>query len=117
MSMLDPEEPDRDEVVFDAFVEKMETQCRSLGLYMKDANGGRRPIEQFVLPGTDPLVRPFVAATFLLGDEAFSDRVQHPEKYTDDAILASIEHSTYKDEASRLVEEYKNKGVVLDGDE
>lgn len=114
MEALDEE--DREDQVFRDFIEKMEKFARSLGLYMGGAYGRRRPMEEYVLEGTDQRVMPFVSATFILGDEAFDDRVQHPERYTDDAVLGQIEHATLKLEAEDIMKKFLLTGKVFDDD-
>lgn len=114
MDEVDPNEAD--ETVFTDFIEKMESTARALGLYLQTARGQRQPLEEFVLVGTDPVVRPFVVAQFLLGDEAFSDRVQHPEKYSDEAVMKGMEHATYESEAERIMRRFAESGELFDAD-
>lgn len=95
---------EREEEVFRDFIDKMEEAARKLGLYLNRATGQRQPVDRMVPVGVSVPVRPLVAATFTLGDEAFSDRVQHPERYTDDAMLAGIEEATWRDAARRISE-------------
>lgn len=117
MDEMTPEEEAHDEEVFSTFIEGMEKFARSMGLYMQNATGTRRPIDPFVLAGTDPVVRPFVTASFVLGDEAFSDRVQHPERYTDDAEIRKIEHATVKSEAEEIMRRFAESGRLFGEDD
>lgn len=117
MDEMTPEEEAREEEVFRSFIERMDKFARGLGLYMQGANGSRRPLEESVLVGTDPVRRPFVSASFLLGDEAFSDRVQHPERYSDDAEIRRIEHATVKAEAEEIMRRFAETGKLFGDDD
>lgn len=102
--------------VFNEFISKMESWSRPFGLYLREAQGRRQPLEKYVLVGTDPVKRPFVWAVFTLGDEAFTDRVQHPELYSDEAVLAQIEHATLQSDAERIMAKFLETGEVFDAD-
>lgn len=102
--------PVDDDIVFHKFIEEMEEACRPLGLYLMSSSAGRR---EFDVGGPS---RPLVGLKFIIGDEAFSDRVQHPEKYSDDAMLASMEHGIYEDDARQIAERFA-KGILFEGDE
>lgn len=108
---------ERDEKVFTDFIEGMESWARGLGLYLQHAQGRRHPLEAMALTGTDPVVRPFVGAVFMLGEEAFSERVQHPEKYTDETMLKGMEHATLDAEAERIAQRFLETGKLFDGDD
>lgn len=62
----------------------------------------------------DPSAKLMLRCIFVLGDEAFSDRVQHPERYTDAATIAEIEHATYKADAERILRRLAETGEILD---
>jgi hypothetical protein len=118
--MLDdlPQDPHRqegdDEVIKD-FIEKMEKFARELGLYLDSASGGRVPIPnsgQF-----DDIVRPLVTAKFIIGDEAFTDKVQNPELHTMDATLVQIEHATAMSEAEEIMRRYQESGKLFRSDD
>lgn len=118
MSVQDGDEQDeRDYEVFTEFIEEMEKFGNTIGLYTIRANGKRHPLDDEVLAGFDPVVRPFVAATFMLGDIAFSDEVQNPELYTVDATLAQIEHATHVSEAQEILSRYETTGKLFRSDE
>ena len=110
-------EEERDEKVFTDFIEKMEAFARDMGLYVVTAHGKRMPIDGRVMAGFDPVDRPFVAATFIIGDEAFTDRVQNPQLYTDDAMLAQIEHATRASDAEELLRRYETTGKLFREDD
>lgn len=114
---MDVEEGDGDDKVFDEWIKDMESFSRSLGLYLQSANGARMAIEKHVLVGTDPIVKPLVAATFIVGEEAWSDRVQHPELYSDTAVIATIEHATIMSEADMIRERFLKTGKLFEGDD
>lgn len=115
MTDQDPvdDENERDQKVFAEFIETLENLARPLGLYLMQAHGHRQPLEQLVVAGTDPVVRPFVSALFVLGEEAFSDRVQHPELYGDDAEIAKIEHATFESEAEEIMRRFAEEGKLF----
>ncbi len=114
---MDVDERDEGGKVFEEFIREMETFARPLGLYLQTANGARMAIEKEVIVGTDPIVKPLVAATFIVGDEAWSDRVQHPELHSDTAIIASIEHATHMSEAERIRERFLTTGKIFEDDD
>lgn len=105
---------ERDGRVFQDFMEVMEAWARSMGLYLTEASAQRAPLESSVSDVTDPVVRPWITARFVLGDEAFSDRVQHPEKYSDEAMLSGMEHATLEAEAERITQRFRETGELFD---
>lgn len=65
---------------------ELEDAARQIGLYMDEA----------AVMGDENQVA--LVARFSIGKIAFSDRVQHPEKYTVDRELAQMEIGVAKDE-------------------
>lgn len=111
--MIDEEEAIR------AYVEKVKKAVEKFGLYMTWANGRREDVEgQLVMVGADqaphPNSRLTVRMIFDIGSQAFSEKVQNPEMYSDMAIIAQIEHATYEDAAARILEKFLTTGKVLD---
>lgn len=100
-----------DEVVFTKWSDEMEDVARKMGLYLMSATCDRRQLD----PHSPP--RPIVAMVFLIGDEAFSERVQHPERFTDVAVMAEIEHATYESEAERIAARFAQSGALFEDDD
>lgn len=111
------EHNERDDEVFREFIEKLDVGARKLGLYVESARGQRMPLDTHVMAGGfDPIIRPFVTVTFMMGDEAFSDKVQNPQLYSDDAVLAQIEHATRASDADEIMRRYQNSGKLFERD-
>jgi hypothetical protein len=89
--------------------EALDDLARQLGMYVEHYNWIPTP------DGQEALV-----VDFVLGDIAFSDRIQNPQKYsTDDAIrriAKQLEADTFLDERTRLKEVLAQGGDVLEGD-
>jgi hypothetical protein len=98
---------------FEDFIEVMKGFADDLGLYLISATGKMQSLDTYVMPGNDPVVKPFVYARFDIGEIAFSDRVQHPEKYTDEAMLAGIEQASLEEQARRIVQRYNETGELF----
>lgn len=97
-----------DEVVFTKWSDEFEGVARKMGLYLMTSVSERRQLD----PHSPP--RPIVAMVFLIGDEAFSERVQHPELYSDVAVMAEIEHATYESEAERIARRFAESGALFE---
>lgn len=100
-----------DEVVFTKWSDEFEGVARKLGLYLMSSTCERRQLDPHA-PS-----RPIVSMVFLIGDEAFSERVQHPELYTDVAVMAEIEHATYESEAERIAARFAASGSLFEDDD
>jgi hypothetical protein len=111
---METEDQDPQEKPFADFIEAMRSFANDLGLYMIDASGKMQTLDTYVMPGNDPVVKPFVYARFDIGDIAFSDRVQHPERYTDEAMLAGIEQASYEEQARRIMQRFNETGEFFE---
>lgn len=100
-----------EEAVISQWMDDMEGEARKLGLYAMRAEGERRQLD----PHSPPRV--VVAMVFLVGDEAFSDRVQNPERYSDEAVIGQIEHATYESEAEAIARRFAESGKLFEGDD
>jgi hypothetical protein len=100
-----------EEVVFMKWTEEFEAEARKLGLYLMNSDAKRTQLD----PHSPP--RPVVAMVFLIGDEAFSDRVQHPENYSDEKVMGEIEHATYESEAEAIARRYAESGGLFAEDD
>lgn len=88
MSMDQIEPPDFGdfEIKAKAAFERLEDKARKMGLYVDHV--------QAVMGADGELV---LVADFILGDVAFSDRVQNPEKYSTNTMVDTLEKSMQTD--------------------
>jgi hypothetical protein len=87
----------------------IEQAAQKLGLYMQGYGFAQVPAEDGGAATT------VAAVTFIIGDQAFSDRVQNPEKYEQDKELQTMFKESSLDEAEILKEQLR-KAVEEGGD-
>lgn len=111
MSVLEPPEGiagDDERELLAQFIESMTDAATCLGMYAVRSSGQRVTLDEFSPP------RVYVGMKFTLGQEAWSDRVQHPELYSDETMLEGIEAATWRQEAERIRHRYEVEGKLFD---
>lgn len=82
----EPEDQGDFEIKAKAAFEKLEEASRKMGLYPERSQAMQMPDGEFVL-----------VTEFLLGDVAFSDRVQNPQKYSTNTMVNTMEKNLLGD--------------------
>lgn len=103
--MFEEEENPIDTVEIGARVEALEDVLAKIGLHQDTWHLG--------LPS--PEGKPTIMVNYLIGDIAFSDRVQNPQKVTDDRVVESMDSSFKKEEFDNRVAEIKK--LLKDNDD
>lgn len=109
-SMLTPQPPD-DGLV--ATMAQLEDECRKIGLYLMGFVVGAAPSDEHMSVEAVE----FVMTTFLVGAEAFDDRVLNPKAHEEDTTVRRMDDELDSDEA--FIEEMKRrkregKGILDD---
>lgn len=86
MNGPEPQDEGDFEIKCKAAMEKLEETSRKMGLYPEQAHAMKMPDDSFVF-----------VVEFLLGDVAFSDRVQNPQKYSTDTMVNTMEKNLLGD--------------------
>lgn len=111
MSMMPAGQNGPDEIEFElkakAALDELEDDARKIGLYVDSAH---------VMPDPQGSGEMVFMVDFMLGDVAFSDRVQNPEQYGSDQILrgmeAGMQRSDFEETREKMIESLKNGGSL-----
>ena len=104
----DPNDPFNEQNLTDV-MEKLQEETRKMGLYVSTAVLHQEPVHDPALAAAGEKPQTKLIVSFTLGDIAFSDRIQNPEKDQVEDQFREIEHGTIRDQ----VEDIKGSGRDL----
>lgn len=94
----EPERPQIDTVELGIRADKLEDALKTIGLYMQ----GWEPA-----PMLSPSGKPIMVVNCMIGDIAFSDRVQNPDKVKDDKQITAMDLGLRKEELAAKIAQAK----------